>query len=200
MKNLFVITVILLIALSVSLSAQDKKKEVKTIPAAKIIPAPNQPSKAELEREPKLKDGMMVPDFEVPSMEDPSVKYSKEGMMGKVYMIDFWATWCGPCVGEMKTLHEAYNKFKNKGLEIISFSCDAKPEDVAPFRKDRWPMPWKHVFFGRGKECLYPKIKEDFDLRFIPSPFLIDKTGKIVAMGDELRGEKLIKTLEKFFD
>lgn len=184
MKKLLLV-VIVLAATVFNSYAQKDSKEKKAVQAAT--------------EETVLKAGMNVPDFNVPSIKDPKIKYSKEGMLGKIYIIDFWASWCGPCVNEMKVLHAAYEKFKSKGLDIISFSCDVKPEDVAAFRKDKWAMPWKHIFFGRGKDCLYPKIKEEFGIKFIPSPFLIGKDGKILAMGDDLRGEKLIETLGKYF-
>lgn len=198
MKKVLFVFAVLLIAV-ITINAQNDSKEKKSIPATKIVPAPGQTNTPAKDNGPVLNAGMKLPDFNVPSLDNPKVTYSKKQMLGKVYMVDFWASWCGPCVGEMKVIHDAYEKFKSKGFEIISFSCDVKPEDVAKFRKDKWAMPWMHVFFGRGNNCLYPKMKEEFGLKFIPSPFLVDKNGNILAMGDDLRGEKLIETVGKYF-
>jgi hypothetical protein len=95
----------------------------------------------------------------------------------------------------MEHLHKAYEKFKSKNFEILSFSFDAKPEDVVKFRKDKWKMPWHHVFLEKGFE--HPVAKE-FEVIGIPKPILVDgNTGKILAIEGELRGQNLEKTLSK---
>jgi thiol-disulfide isomerase/thioredoxin len=142
----------------------------------------------------KIKVGVEIPDFEVVSLDDPDVKFSKTSMMGKVYLIDFWATWCGPCVGEMETLHNAYEKYKEKGFEIVSLSLDSKVEDVTKFRNERWKMPWKNAFIGDDNERI---IANKFEVAGIPKPILVDNEGKIVAMEIELRGNSLQSTIEK---
>ncbi|MFA3784054.1 TlpA family protein disulfide reductase [Melioribacteraceae bacterium 4301-Me] len=146
--------------------------------------------------ETKIKTGAKIPDFEVKSLDNPNEVYSKQSMLGKIYMIDFWATWCGPCVGEMKNLHKAYEKFKDKGFEILSLSLDAKPEDVFKFREEKWKMPWKNAFLEGGWQN--PVCKK-FEVVAIPEPILVGADGKILAYGGELRGESLEKTLSIYF-
>ncbi|MEW6195630.1 MAG: TlpA disulfide reductase family protein [Bacteroidota bacterium] len=144
----------------------------------------------------KIKIGADIPDFETVSIDDPSQKFSKQSMLGKIYLIDFWATWCAPCVGEMATLHNTYEKFKGKGLEIISLSLDAKSDDVEKFRSDKWKMPWKNSFINTKEGR---KISESFEVIGIPKPILVSADGKILEMNEELRGDKLEKTLAKYF-
>lgn len=110
-------------------------------------------------------------------------------------MIDFWATWCGPCVGEMEALHKAYAKFKDKNFVILSVSFDASPQDVLKFRQDKWQMPWLHAFADQGFDS---KMAKDFETIGIPHPILVDTAGTIVATEEDLRGESLEKTLEKY--
>jgi thiol-disulfide isomerase/thioredoxin len=146
--------------------------------------------------ESKIKVGAEIPDFEVASLDDANIKFSKKDMLGKIYMIDFWAVWCGPCVGEMEHLHKAYEKYKDKGLEILSLSFDGSTDDVVKFRKDKWAMPWKHSFVVKGFQS---PIAKDFEVQGIPKPILVGADGKILALSSELRGEDLDKTLAKYF-
>ncbi|MCL4509606.1 MAG: redoxin domain-containing protein [Bacteroidetes bacterium] len=143
----------------------------------------------------KLQVGGYVPAFSVVSMDDSTKTISSVSMKGKYYLMDFWATWCGPCVGEMGNLQKAYEKFKDKNFEILSLSLDQSPADVVKFRKDKWPMPWLHTFVGTNWDS---KILKEFEVIGIPRPILVDPTGKVIAMEADLRGDNLDKTLEKY--
>ncbi|MFQ6116472.1 MAG: TlpA family protein disulfide reductase, partial [bacterium] len=140
--------------------------------------------------------GKPVPDFEVKLLNSDKT-ISNKSLLGKFYLIDFWATWCGPCRREMPHLHEAYEEYKNNNFTILSLSLDSKPEDVQSFRKKGWEMPWLHAFIADGWKS---EIVEDFvvNLTGIPSPFLISPDGRILATHDALRGEYLERTLEKY--
>ncbi|MBC8043278.1 MAG: TlpA family protein disulfide reductase [Rhizobacter sp.] len=138
--------------------------------------------------------GKAVPAFEVKLLGGETV--SNKSMLGKYYMMDFWAVWCGPCVVEMPKLHEAYGKFKGKqGFEVLSLSFDQKQEDITKFRAERFKMPWLHTFVEGGFEGA---ISKNFEVIGIPKPVLIDPKGNIVATEDDLRGENLENTLAKF--
>jgi len=136
-----------------------------------------------------------APKFSVVSLDQPSATYTNESMKGKIYLMDFWAVWCGPCVIEMPNLHQAYEKLKDKNFEILSLSFDRIPEDVAQFRDGEWKMPWLHSFVAKGFDS---DLAKAFEVRGIPKPILVDgNTNTILATGEDLRGEQLEKTLAK---
>ena len=138
--------------------------------------------------------GKHVPAFEV-ALLNSTDKVSDKTMMGRYYMIDFWATWCGPCVREMPSLHKAYEKFKGrKGFEIVSLSMDGDQSPIAPFRK-KWAMPWMNAYIPGVWDAALAK---EFEIAFIPNPILVGPDGTILARQDDLRGDLLEKTLEKY--
>ena len=140
--------------------------------------------------------GKTVPRFSLVSMSDPKTTYTNDSFKGKIYLIDFWATWCVPCVEELKYLHKAYEKFKTKDFEILSISLDAAPEVVVNFRRGKWKMPWLHVLLEKESDHL---VSKEFEVIGPPKPILVDgNTGKILAMEGELRGQNLEKTLITF--
>lgn len=146
--------------------------------------------------ESRIKIGEDIPDFEVTSIDNSEVKYSKKSMLGKIYLIDFWATWCGPCIGEMENLHNAYKNFKDKGFEILSLSLDASADDVIKFRNGKWKMPWLNSFIGDAEGR---KVADAFEVIGIPKPLLISAEGKILETEVTLRGSNLENTLKKYF-
>jgi thiol-disulfide isomerase/thioredoxin len=151
---------------------------------------------AEFDPNRAIMEGKPMPQFEVASLEDSAVIYSSENMKGQTYLMDFWAVWCGPCIGEIPYLHAAYDKYKDDGFTILSLSFDESPEDVLEYREGEWKMPWLHAFVedGFGSE-----ISETFQIFGIPRAILIGEGGTIVATQGDLRGEKLDETLARIF-
>lgn len=150
---------------------------------------------AQIEATGKVAVGAQVPAFQIANLDDAAAVYSPASFKGKYLLLDFWATWCGPCRAEMPKLHEAYAKFHPRGLEVLSLSFDLKAADIAPYRKDAaHPMPWHHAFVEKGFQS---DLAKAFAVTGIPKPILVGPDGKIVAMGESLRGEELEKTLAK---
>ncbi len=96
-------------------------------------------------------------------------------MKGKVVLIDFWATWCGPCIGELPNVLAAYEKLHPKGFEIVGISFDQEKDTLEAFVKKR-KMAWVQYFDGEGWGN---KFGKEFGIRGIPSMWLVDKKGNL---------------------
>lgn len=140
--------------------------------------------------------GKTIPKFSLASLTDPKMTYTNESFRGKIFLMDFWSTWCTPCLEELKDLHKAYERFKSKNFEILSLSADLKPEIVINFRRGKWNMPWQHVFLDPRTA---PLVKREFEVLGAHRLILVDgNTGTILATDGDCRMEKLEKTLTKF--
>lgn len=146
--------------------------------------------------ESEIEKGKPVPSYHVVSLDDSTSVFTPEAFAGNVVLLDFWATWCQPCVREMPALHAAYEEFHERGLEILSLSLDRRPGPIQPFRA-RWPMPWQHAFLTGGFEN---PMARAFEVRSIPKPVLVGPDGIIIAVGRELRGSNLERTLAAALD
>jgi thiol-disulfide isomerase/thioredoxin len=142
---------------------------------------------------PVIHVGDPVPHFELSSIDNSSTIFSEKNMLGRVYLIDFWATWCMPCMMEMPYLHKAYERFKGTGFTILSVSEDDSIKTVSIYRKRKWAMPWLHAL-----ESSQPSIHWSFGIWGIPFPVLVNKQGIIIALGNDLKDENLEFTLQKF--
>lgn len=116
--------------------------------------------------------------------------YTERDIKGKLFLIDFWASWCKPCKDEMPHLKEINNKYKTKGLTLVGISIDRGVEEWKAYLKSN-QLPWLSLF-GDGNE-----ITKRYDFQYIPYNLLVDSDGNILAKN--LHAEELDKFLEEFF-
>ena len=113
-------------------------------------------------------------------------------MKGKVVLIDFWATWCRPCVAEIPSVKKTYAKLHGKGFEIVGISLDSKEDTLTKFVADK-DMPWPQHFDGKGWKNV---IAQEYGINSIPAMWLIDTDGNLVDMNARHNLEdKVVKLL-----
>ena len=136
-------------------------------------------------------DGAVAPEIEQPTPDGGTLALSS--LRGKVVLIDFWASWCKPCIAELPTVKAAYDKYKSKGFEIYGVSFD-KNKDAWVNAINQHQLPWKHVSdLGWWKNA----AAGPYGVQSIPHTVLIDKEGKIIAKN--LRGMALDQKLAQVF-
>lgn len=141
--------------------------------------------KDNVEKLKKTAVGQKFTDFEMQTPDGKAVKLSDYVGKGKVVLVDFWASWCGPCRREMPNLVEAYKKYKNKGLEIVGVSLDRNAEDWKNGIK-QLNITWPQMSDLKYWNCEGAKL---YAVSSIPHTVLIDAEGNILARG--LHGEEL---------
>ncbi len=130
-----------------------------------------------------LRPGGKLPAYAFVGLTDKAASVRSDDR-DRLYLLEFWATWCGPCINEQPKLHEAYATVNGLGVslppkklrrlkppkspkvEFLFVSLDASPDDVAKFRREYWSMPWTHAFVGREGE---DALMDEFGFHAVPT-------------------------------
>jgi thiol-disulfide isomerase/thioredoxin len=144
---------------------------------------------ATLKKQAELAVGKQFPDFQEKDLEGKPLSIAN--YKGKVVLVDFWATWCGPCVAELPHVLETYKKHHAEGFEIVGISLDSERDKLTSFIKEKG-MDWSQYFDGQGWQN---KLAQEYGVNSIPATYLLDRTGKII--GRDLRGEALEQAVAK---
>jgi len=133
--------------------------------------------------------GATFPDFNVKDANGQPLSIAN--YKGKVLLIDFWATWCGPCRGEIPNVVATYQKYHDQGFAIIGVSLDQDRQKMLDYTK-QMKMTWPQFFDGQGWGN---ELAVKFGIESIPATFLLDGNGKII--GRDLRGDDLTQAVAK---
>ncbi len=117
--------------------------------------------------------GECSPNFSIQSIDGKS--YSLSQFKGKVVLLNFWATWCKPCIVEMPSMQKAYLQLKKSNIEILAVSIDTNEKEIKEFLDNQLQTHLKFpIFFDKGKA-----VSSQFGTFQVPETFIIDKSGRI---------------------
>ena len=136
-------------------------------------------------------EGMTIKDFNQPGIDGTELSLMSEVAKNTITVIDFWASWCGPCRQEMPFMLEMFSKYKDKGLGIVGISLD-EDSDSWKAATQQLNIPWIQMSDLKGWENA---IAKHFCVNSIPHTIVVDQQGKILKRG--LRGEKLEEFVAK---
>lgn len=160
-----------------------------------------------------LQIGKTLPSFDFAALQG-NARVASSTYEGQVYLLEFWATWCAPCVADMPKLHDVYATIngvrrpkrgkpdalrrmaaaKQPKVDFVFVSLDHDAGEVAAFRKEHWSMPWTHAFVG---DAGMKDVMQRFGFSGVPTAILVDGKGTILEVGETLRGDLLLPTLQR---
>jgi thiol-disulfide isomerase/thioredoxin len=165
-------------------------RQVHNTLLARFGASPNLKQKVQAELKRLDKVGKPAPQFAAVDLKGSPIRLASA--QGKYVLIDFWATWCAPCIAELPRLQAAYAKYHDSGFEIISISLDENKSAVTDFVKAR-NIPWPQIHNATSSADLV----DAFGVITIPAVYLIDPQGTIIRL--DLRGKALDDTLSRLF-
>lgn len=123
-----------------------------------------------------VKTGDEAPDFTLKNLE--GADFSLSDLKGKWVVLDFWGSWCRFCVADFPAMKEAYGKYHDRGLEVVSIDC-GEPEENWKAAVERYKIPWINVYNpGKSKEG----VSELYGVKAFPTKIVIDPEGKVALV------------------
>ena len=119
--------------------------------------------------------GKLVPDFSATDLDGKPI--SLQQYRGKIVLLDFWAVWCGPCIGEMPNVKRVYDTYKDQGFDIIGVSLDTDETRLRNYLREN-NIPWRQIFSGQRWNS---PLAQQYHIRSIPAPCLIARDGTLIS-------------------
>jgi len=170
-----------------ALNEVEMKAVLDKIAAAPDAPAELKASVAEQAAAIQMRTDLKTKPMELSFESSEGKKFDMADLRGKVVLIDFWATWCPPCIEEIPNVVAVYNEFKDKGFTIVGISLDQDLAKLAAFTKEN-NMPWIQYCDGKGWDS---PMASKFSVTGIPEMWLVGKDGKVASFDAraDLRGQ-----------
>jgi|GEM_PF-1147425 len=139
-----------------------------------------------------LNIGQQAPDFNFQTIDGDEI--SLGSLQGQYTILEFWATWCGPCIPEIPHLKSLNEKYGDHGFTVIGISLDRDEDTLIDFITEN-EMPWPQIYVAEGWEAELPRL---FNVSGIPRMYLLDPDGIIIDK--DLRGEEMVSRIESLMD
>lgn len=139
-----------------------------------------------------LNIGQKAPDFTAQTIDGQEI--SSTDLEGQIVILEFWATWCGPCLPEIPHLKYLYEKYQDNGFTVVGISLDRDKETLVNFI-DENEIQWPQVYVEDGWESDLPR---KYNVTGIPNMYLLDADGKIIEKN--IRGEEMVSTIDNLIN